>query len=177
MSEDAPDLRSGGSAPGDRGANSPGADAHAWADVTAAMEARVGSLADRNRVLLSAPADLARPCRPKVSLVKRLLGQRYVHQSPWVSITREEDHALARCVSDHEALGFPLSALERDSLLELGWRVGGPTDGPELQRWFPDDIPNGPYLPGSQAAAAASLAVATLREVFGVTDARTLVVS
>jgi hypothetical protein len=43
-------------------------------------------------------------------------------------------------------------------------------------RWIPDDVPSAAYLPEGDAQRAASLAGETLRIVFGVDDARSVII-
>ena len=87
-----------------------------------------------------------------------------------------EDHLIARCVSDDKEIGFPLTSAEKEHLDALGWHQPGPTDGPAYVRWIPDDVPSAAYLPEGDAQRAASLAGETLRTVFGVDDARSVVI-
>lgn len=141
-----------------------------WEDFEAGLARRIGALVDGATLRVLAPDALARPARVPVSGLRRLLGRTYADVAPWVELTRREDHLVGSCVSDHEQLGFPLSAAEKDVLHALGWHDPGPSDGPGLLRWFPDDVPSAAYLPDRDARAAAALAADTMRRVFGVTD-------
>ncbi len=149
----------------------------AWAAFVDDLVDRVRRLPDEGTLTVSAPESMARPCKPRVGLVQRVLGQRYTMTPAWVSLTREGDLVRARAVSDDPDLGFPLNDEERAALAALGWRRGGPTDGPGVQRWFPDDLPNGPYLPLEDARAAAVAVASTHAGVFGVSDPGVLVVA
>ena len=47
---------------------------------------------------------------------------------------------------------------------------------PAYVRWIPDGVPSAAYLPEGDAQRAASLAGETLRIVFGVDDARSVII-
>lgn len=140
----------------------------AWEAWCATFADRVQGLADEQSLTVTAPESLARPAKPKVGLVKRVLGQTYENAPAWVKVLRRDDLALAVCVSDAREIGFPLSPEEKAALAGLGWRPGGITDEHGLLRWFPDDVPSGPFLPTADARALAHTVAATMRDVFGV---------
>jgi hypothetical protein len=141
-----------------------------WAAVADRLAHDVAQLADGSSLEVAAVGS-ERPARLP-GLRRRLLGQQFVHIAPWVRLERVEDHLVARCVSDHREIGFPLSPEEKVALSRLGWHAPGEADGPALLRWVPDDVPTGPYLPAADVARAVALGVGTLREVFSADPAR-----
>lgn len=144
-----------------------------WLAWEATIVDRLLTLEGEVALTVSASPDLARPAKLP-GLGRRLLGRQYEDVAPWIRFVRTEDHLIARCISDHKDLGFPMSPQEKAALADLGWHEPGESDGPELLRWFPDDVPSAAYLPVSDAAAAARLASLTFTEVFGVEDPATL---
>lgn len=143
--------------------------AASWDDVAGRLAEAVASLADGQSVLVDAGADLARPFRRRTSRLRRtLLGGTYEQVSPWIRLARLEDHVRATCVrlGEHDD-GFPMSPDEMAGVLALGWHEPGPADGPDFVRFWPDDVPQGPYLPSRDREAAVDGALAVLREVFG----------
>jgi len=141
-----------------------------WAAVADRLAHDVAQLADGSSLEVAAVGS-ERPAKLP-GLRRRLLGQQFVHIAPWVRLERVEDHLVARCVSDHREIGFPLSPEEKVALSRLGWHAPGEADGPALLRWVPDDVPTGPYLPAADVARAVALGVGTLREVFSADPAR-----
>lgn len=147
-----------------------------WAAVADHLSQQLQLLADGASVTVRAPEQLARPAK-KSGLKRRLLGTTYQDTPPWIRLERIEDHLVGRCVNDHKDLGFPLSPDEKAALLALGWHEPTLGDGPELHRWFPDDVPSAAYLPLTDATAAAALTLRSLREVFAVPDPSGIVIS
>ena len=152
----------------------PPGDSSSWALLHDHLTQAVMALADGHRLTIEAPEEFARPGR--ISGLRRVLGQKHPTLTPWVTLERLEDHLIARCVSDDKEIGFPLTSTEKEHLDALGWHRPGPTDGPAYVRWIPDDVPSAAYLPEGDAQRAASLAGETLRTVFGVDDARSVVI-
>lgn len=144
-------------------------DAASWAGPTARLEELLAGLPDGAGILVDAGPARVRPYRIRVSPLRRLvLGGRFRDVSPWVRLTRAEDHVRATCVrmADGDD-GFPMSPEEMAGVLALGWHEPGPLDGGDFVRFWPDDVPNGPYLPPADRRAAAEGALTLLREVFG----------
>lgn len=144
--------------------------AASWAEVTERLEALLADLADGGAVLVDGGEGRARPYRVRGSRLRRaLLGGRYRDVPPWVRLTRVEDHVRGTCVRMQDGDdGFPMSQQEAGAIVALGWHEPGPMDGGDFVRFWPDDIPNGPYLPPADRSVVARGALAVLREVFDV---------
>ena len=84
-------------------------------------------------------------------------------------LVRVEDFLRGHCVGA-ELIGahFPMSPDEDDALLALGWHHPTPTDGEDYVRFWPDDVPQGPFLPRDEAERAAAMVAATFRDVLAV---------
>ena len=89
--------------------------------------------------------------------------------TPWVRLVRVEDFLRGHCVGA-ELIGahFPMSPDEDAALVALGWHHPTPTDGEDYLRFWPDDVPQGPFLPRDEAERAAAMVAATFREVLAV---------
>ena len=89
--------------------------------------------------------------------------------TPWVRLVRVEDFLRGQCVGA-ELIGahFPMSPDEDAALLALGWHHPTPTDGVDYLRFWPDDVPLGPFLPRDEAERAAAMVATTFREVLAV---------
>lgn len=138
----------------------------AWVSWCEDLERRVQSLADQQQLTVLGPEGSARPCKPKVSLGKRLLGQTYVASPPWIRVRREDQLARLTCVANDREIGFPLTKEEEAALAARNWRPATFGDGAGLQRWVPDDVPSGDFLPDADAARLAREVALTFRDVF-----------
>lgn len=140
----------------------------AWAAWEHDLAQRLLTLSDREGLLIPAPAALGRPAR-RSGLAARLKKPRIEHAA--VQLVRSEDHLRGECVGDDSFGGpFPWTEPEREALERLGWHQPGRGEAPHYIAWFPDDVPAAPYLPEAEAARAARLTVATLRDVLHVAD-------
>ncbi len=84
---------------------------------------------------------------------------------PWVRLTRAEDLLRGQCIGAEVFGGaFPWTAEEHAALVDLGWHASL-ADGPDYVRFWPDDVPQGPFLPRADAERAAAAVATTLREV------------
>ena len=97
--------------------------------------------------------------------------------SPWVRLERVEDLLRGHCVGAEVSGGsFPLSPDEEEALLALGWHLPSPAEGDDYVRFWPDDVPLGPFLPRDEAERAAAMVAATFRDLLatGATDLPTI---
>ncbi|MEO6790607.1 MAG: hypothetical protein ABI249_05670 [Ornithinibacter sp.] len=143
-----------------------GPDAGAWAPFVAELTALVLALADGSRVTVRASSQAARPVRLRKARLGGFIPAKHESVAPWVSLVRTEDHLRGVCVGP-EALGgsFPLSPEEDAALRALGWHHPTRGEGRDYIRFWPDDVPQGPFLPGEDADRAATMVASTFREV------------
>ncbi|MBR7742946.1 hypothetical protein KC207_06560 [Phycicoccus sp. BSK3Z-2] len=133
-----------------------------WAAWRSDLAARVGALADGESLLVEAPERASRRAKAGRRL---LLPAPRVPTRPWVRLTRMEDLLRGTCVGPEVFHGaFPWSADEHADLLRLGWHLSH-ADGSDYVRFWPDDVPHGPYLPATDAERAAAAVRTTVVEV------------
>ena len=144
-------------------------DAAAWAAWTASLADALPGLADRATLTVTAPAGSARPVRLRKARLRGFIPAKHGVVTPWVRLVRVEDFLRGHCVGA-ELMGahFPMSPDEDAALLALGWHHPTPTDGEDYVRFWPDDVPQGPFLPRDEAQRAAAMVAATFREVLAV---------
>ena len=136
----------------------------AWADLEAGIVEAVLGLGDGNSVLVEGPEWSARPARVQRGRLP-LLPARRVPVRPWVRLTRMEDLLRGLCLGPEAfGAGFPWTTEEHAALLDLGWHVSI-ADGQDYVRFWPDDVPRGPYLPREDAERAAAAVARAFREV------------
>ncbi len=135
-----------------------------WAAWQELLVTAVRGLGDGEAVTVEAPQGAARMARSGTRRMAFLPAKRRLTR-PWVRLTRSEDLLRGQCIGS-EALGgpFPWTVAEHGALLDLGWHASL-ADGPDYVRFWPDDVPQGPYLPAADAERAAAAVAATLREV------------
>jgi hypothetical protein len=132
----------------------------AWEEI---LVTAVLGLADGESVTVEAPERAARMA--KVERRMRFLPAKRQLTRPWLRLTRMEDLLRGLCVGTEVfGAGFPWTPEEHAALLDLGWH-SSLADGPDYVRFWPDDVPQGPYLPRSDAKSAAAAAAVTVREV------------
>ena len=152
-------------------------DAGAWAAWSAHLAEVVVTLADRASVTVTGPQASARPVRLRQARLGGFIPAKHEVVVPWVRLTRVEDLLRGHCVGA-ELFGahFPMSPDEDAALLALGWHHPTPTDGEDYLRFWPDDVPLGPFLPRDEAERAAAMVAATFRDVLapGATDLPTI---
>jgi hypothetical protein len=133
-----------------------------WEDV---LVTALRALSEGESVTVEAPARAARLARLPRRRVP-LLPPKRAMTAPWVRLTRMEDILRGQCVgADVFGGGFPWTAEEHAALLTLGWHPSL-ADGEDYVRFWPDDVPQGPYLPREDAERAAEVVARTVREVF-----------
>lgn len=144
-------------------------DAAAWAAWTAHLADAVSHLADRATVTVTGPEGSARPVRRRKARLGGFLPAKYEVVTPWVRLARTEDFLRGTCVGA-ELIGahFPMSPDEDAALRALGWHHPAPTDGDDYVRFWPDDVPHGPFLPRDEAERASTMVAATFRDVLAV---------
>ena len=122
-------------------------------------------LADRASVTVTGPEGSARPVRLRKARLGGFIPAKHEIATPWVRLVRVEDFLRGHCVGA-ELIGahFPMSPDEDAALVALGWHHPTPADGKDYLRFWPDDVPQGPYLPREEAERAAAM-VASFREV------------
>jgi hypothetical protein len=145
---------------------SAGPDAVAWAAWTASLADAVQALAERASLTVTGPEASARPVRLRKARLGGFVPARLEVVAPWVRLVRAEDLLRGHCVGA-ELIGahYPMSPDEDAALVALGWHHPTPTDGDDYVRFWPDDVPLGPFLPRDEAERAAAMVAATFREV------------
>lgn len=141
-------------------------DAGAWSQWVAHLVELLLALDDGASLAVVAGPDSARPVRLRKARLGGFIPAKHEAVSPWVRLVRAEDHLRGFCVGA-EALGgsFPLSPEEDAALGALGWHPPTVGDRRDYIRFWPDDVPQGPYLPRADAERAATMVAATFREV------------
>ena len=141
-------------------------DAAAWAAWVAHLADAVGRLVDRGSLTVAGPPGSERPIRLRKARLGGFIPARHEVVAPWVRLVRVEDFLRGHCVGA-ELIGahFPMSPDEDAALLALGWHHPTPMDGEDYLRFWPDDVPSGPFLPREEAERAAAMVAATFREV------------
>ena len=149
-------------------------DAVAWAAWAARLADVVTGLAPNASVTVTGPEGSARPVRLRKARLGGFIPAKHEVVTPWVRLVRAEDFLRGHCVGA-ELIGahFPMSPDEDAALLALGWHHPTPTDGEDYVRFWPDDVPLGPFLPRDEAERAAAMVAATFRDVLA-TDATDL---
>src|SRR6478609_7485192 len=138
----------------------------AWAAWTADLVEVLTGLADRASVTVTGPEGSARPVRLRKARLRGFVPAKHEIATPWVRLARVEDFLRGHCVGA-ELIGahFPMSPDEDAALVALGWHRPTPGDGEDYLRFWPDDVPQGPYLPRDEAERAAAMVAASFREV------------
>ena len=144
-------------------------DAVAWAAWTAGLVDAVTGLAPDGFLTVTGPASSARPVRLRKARLGGFIPAKHDVVTPWVRLGRTDDLLRGRCVGG-ELMGahFPLSPDEDAALLALGWHRPSPLEGEDYLRFWPDDVPQGTFLPRDEAERAAAMVAATFREVLAV---------
>jgi len=133
------------------------------------------------RIRALGPGDVVVVPVPSVTRLHRVRPSRFLglipatdeDVSPWARVRRDENHAVAELIgSENFGGGFLFTELEEEQIDALGWRRPGndPIEARVWNRWFPDDVAQAPYLPLSDAEAAANLVTRTLRDLFVTLD-------
>ena len=135
----------------------------AWA---ADLADALTGLADRASVTVTGPEGSARPVRLRKARLGGFIPAKHEIVIPWVRLVRAEDFLRGHCVGA-ELIGgpFPMSPDEDAALVALGWHHPTHTEGKDYVRFWPDDVPQGPYLPHEEAERAAAMVAASFREV------------
>ncbi|MGL5819472.1 MAG: TY-Chap domain-containing protein [Phycicoccus sp.] len=143
-----------------------GDDVSGWEPWVTALADAVRGLGDGGALVLTGPDDAARPAVIRGPRLQGLLPGRYRDTAPWVRLRRDEQHLRGWCIGS-EAIGggFPLAPEHHAALLALGWHVPSQAEGADYLRWWPDDVPTGPYLPVDDALRAARTVADTFRTV------------
>jgi hypothetical protein len=144
-------------------------DAVAWAAWTAQLADDVTRLVDRGSLTVAGPAGSERPIRVRKARLRGFVPAKHEVVAPWVRLGRVEDFLRGYCIGG-ELIGahFPLSTDEDATLVALGWHHPTPADGEDYLRFWPDDVPQGPFLPRDEAERAAAMVAATFRDVLAV---------
>lgn len=126
----------------------------------------VRSMPDGGSLTVAAAEADSRPVRVRRARLGGFIPAKHVVVSPWVRLTREEDLLRGACVGAESFGGsFPFSAEEDTALLTLGWHHPSVGDGHDYVHFWPDDVPQGPFLPLDEAQRAADMVAATFRRV------------
>ena len=144
----------------------PAAGRDGWPAWTTALVDAIRSLGDGATLTVSAAEADARPVLLRKARLGGFVPARHAVVTPWVRLVRVEDHLRGHCVGAVSFGGpFPFSPEEDAALLALGWHHPGHGDGDDYVRFWPDDVPHGPFLPRDEAERAATAVAATFREV------------
>jgi len=137
-----------------------------WTRWAATLVEAVLGLADGEAVTLTAVDAAARPVLLRPARLGGFVPARHSLVAPWVRLARVEDHLRGHCVGAESFGGpFPLSPQEDAALLTLGWHHPGQGDGDDYVRFWPDDVPQGPFLPRDEAERVVVMVERTFREV------------
>jgi hypothetical protein len=141
----------------------------AWAAWTAHLADALTGLTDSASVTVTGPEESARPVRLRKARLRGFIPAKHEIATPWVRLERVEDFLRGSCVGA-ELIGahFPMSRDEDAALVALGWHHPTPMDGDDYVRFWPDDVPQGPFLPRDEAERAAAMVAATFRDVLAV---------
>ncbi|GIL35605.1 hypothetical protein [Phycicoccus sp. DTK01] len=141
----------------------------AWGAWTDDLAAAVRRLDDGASLTVTAPPGHERMARSG-SRLRWLLGGGRRPVAPSVRLVRAEDHLRGHWAGPQRGGGtFPWTREEEERILAAGWHVPTATDGKDYLRFWPDDVPSGPYLPEADARRAATVVATTFRDVLGVT--------
>ncbi len=161
-----PDAGHTGPSPSSPHGAVPGAGPVTWASWEADLAKAVMALADGETLTATGAPELERPVLVRRGFLRGFVPAKHAVLPPWVRLTRVEDHLRGVCVGDERFGGpFPLSPEEDEALVALGWRRPGAGDGTDYLRFWPDDVPQGPFLPREEAERVAALVARTFREV------------
>ncbi len=142
----------------------------AWQAWESALVDAVLALPDGGSLTISPAAEHARPGRPRGTRVRFLVSARRRPVLPAVRLVRVEDHLRGHWAGAERYGGpFPWTRDEEDAITALGWHRPTVADGDDFIRFWPDDVPQGPYLPLEDARRAAAAVAQTFREVLAVT--------
>ncbi len=134
-----------------------------WAQLEAAVVDAVLALPDGGSVVVEGPDWSARLARTERRVP--LLPPKREPTRPWVRLTRMEDLLRGLCIGPLAfGSGFPWTPEEHRRILDLGWHPS-PAEGRDYVRFWPDDVPSGPYLPREEAGRAAGAVALAFREV------------
>jgi hypothetical protein len=147
----------------------PSPDAVAWATWSAHLADAVTGLPDGGSLTITGPPGSQRPVRLRKARLRGFIPAKHEVVAPWVRLARAEDLLRGHCVGA-ELIGahFPMSPDEDAALVALGWHHPTPMDGDDYVRFWPDDVPLGPFLPREEAERAAAMVAATFRDVLAV---------
>ncbi len=148
------------------GSGSDEPDAGAWAQWTTHLIDVLLALADGESVTVTAPTAGARPARLRRARLRGFIPAKHESVTPWVRLQRAEHHLRGFCIGSQVVGGtFPLAPEEDAALRALGWHHPPKTEGTDYIRFWPDDVPQGPFLPRGDAERAAEMVGSTFREV------------
>ena len=141
-----------------------------WDDVQQSLARDLSGLPDRGFVIVTPTEPPGRPAIVRHRRLAGLITEKRVTASPFVQFLRMENDLRGECVGS-EIMGgpFPLTDDEHERVLGLGWvlpwREGFSAENYERE-WLGEGPPPS-YLSETTAGGVATLAVRTMREVFG----------
>ena len=147
-------------------------DAVAWAAWSTHLAEALTGLAERGSLTVTGPPGSQRPIRVRKARLGGFIPAKHEVVTPWVRLVRVEDLLRGHCVGA-ELIGahFPMSRDEDAALVALGWHHPTAMDGDDYVRFWPDDVPQGPFLPRDEAERAAAMVAATFRDVLAADSA------
>lgn len=144
--------------------------APSWQAWESALTDAVLALPDGASLTVTPGEEHARKGRPRGARVRFLVSTRRRPVLPGVRLVRVEDHLRGHFAGAERWGGpFPWSREEEDAIIVLGWHRPTVADGDDFIRFWPDDVPQGPYLPLEDARRAAAAVALTFAEVLAVT--------
>lgn len=137
----------------------------AWQVWQAELVERVRRLADGEGLVLDPGPGHLRLARPTGRTgLKVLVPGRKRPLAPRVRLVRSEDHLRGHLTGATRHGGpYPWTDDELVAIEGLGWHRPSVGDGEDFVRFWPDDVPQAPYLPLDDARRAVDVVGRTLR--------------
>ena len=137
-----------------------------WSAWAADLVEAVRALPDGASLMVEAAPGDARPVLLRPARLGGFFPAKHTTVAPWVRLERAGEHLRGHCVGAESFCGsFPFSPEEDAALVARGWHHPGHGDGPAYVRFWPDDVPQGPFLPRADAERAVAMVAGTFREV------------
>jgi hypothetical protein len=147
--------------------DAPGSDA-AWVGWRARLGDALLMLGEGGVLVLTASGLEPRRTVVRRARLRGLVPGRTEPMHAYLRLVRQEAMLRGECVAATEDGGrYPLTEEERARAADLGWHAPTTVGEVHYVRWWPDDVPTDPYLPGPLLADAVTCVERTARLVFG----------